>query len=75
MLNKVLSNLKKGQTEFVEVEDGTEWGLDVRLVSKGTFAYRRTNPMVDENWEVGTADDVQSELNEVADDLDFYINN
>jgi hypothetical protein len=49
------------ELNFIEAVDGTEWGVDFRVIDNNIrdeyqngLVFRQSNPMVDEEWEVGS---------------------
>lgn len=68
-------------SRFIEVQQDTEWGVDLVLLEeiagkKGEdiqVAYRHSNPMVDEDWQLGTLENVAEALNSLSKDWRDFI--
>jgi len=50
-----------GEINFIEAVEDTEWGVDFRIIDEDVrdeyqscLVFRASNPMVDEDWEVGS---------------------
>ena len=73
--------LETGDLYFAEAVDGTEWGVDYRLIEddirhedERCLVFRESNPMQDSGWKFGSFNDITTALEEIAEEWENWEN-
>lgn len=77
--NYLEGNYEVGKLYFAEAVEGSEWGVDFRLIEddirdnyETCLVFRKTNPMVDEEWEIGTFMNIVEALEIVKENFEEF---